>query len=715
MKFTDNMQAMTDHFSILAPNTKPKIIPIAEMLQAAFQHYNSGRLPQSEQLLRQILNAQPKNAHALHLLGIIAHQSEKNNMAIQLITQAIAATPNIAEFHSNLAEIYRLSALYNEALIHAEKAVSLAPKSASAQSNLGLAYYDMGNIEKAETCQKEALKLDPKLPAALNNLGSILRDRKDKQGAIAYYREVLATNPNHPDALNNLGALLTETEQPEEALPYLLKAVQFMPRYAEAHHNIGNTFLALEQLERAVFAYQQALKHKPDYAEAWLGIARVYQEQSNLKQAESAIEQAIILKADKVEMYVTQGEIMLLSGYPEKAEAAYAKALSMDPASVNALLGKGHLRIEQGHLKEAESLFREALSLDADHLGARLALTQVTKATPEDENMKSLVASCEALDTMLEPKQMSLHFALGKCYDDTKEHTAAFEHYAKACALKRKRLSYSADNTDQTGKNIRAFFNHDTIERLSGGGSDSTLPIFILGMPRSGTTLTEQIIASHPLVHGAGELPDLMQIACEPRGTATIGYPVSLNDITQPEMKMLGERYVSQLQARNPNASRITDKMPANFNALGLIHLMLPNAKIIHVKRNPVDTCLSGFTRLFQSSQYHSYDLVEIGRYYMNYHAMMQHWREVLPQGAFYEVQYEDLVADTEGQARALIDYCGLEWNENCLEFYKHERGIRTASVTQVRQPIYTSSVARWRPYEAQLKPLLDVLGDLVE
>jgi hypothetical protein len=238
-------------------------------------------------------------------------------------------------------------------------------------------------------------------------------------------------------------------------------------------------------------------------------------------------------------------------------------------------------------------------------------------------------------------------------------------------------------------------------------------------MPRSGTTLTETIIASHPMVYGAGELNDILEIASQAGGFGSanensIGYPLNMQGITQAELKAMGERYIRGLQARAPASPRITDKMPANFNCLGLIHLMLPNAKIVHVKRNPIDTCLSCYTRLFNKSQLQSYDLQDIGRYYRNYATLMEHWRKVLPVGSFYEIQYEDIIADAEGQSRALIDYCGLEWNDACLDFHKTERNIRTASVTQVRQPIYKTSVEKWRHYEKHLGPLLDALGDLV-
>ncbi|MGH8596522.1 MAG: sulfotransferase family protein, partial [Gammaproteobacteria bacterium] len=227
-------------------------------------------------------------------------------------------------------------------------------------------------------------------------------------------------------------------------------------------------------------------------------------------------------------------------------------------------------------------------------------------------------------------------------------------------------------------------------------------------------TLTEQIIASHPAVHGAGELPDLLNLANQPReGVDTGSFPHNMAGLTQAEIGMLGARYVAGLRKRAPDANRITDKMPANFLCIGLIHLMLPNARIVHVKRNPVDTCLSGFSRLFKKGQPHSYDLTEIGLYYRAYARLMDHWHAVLPQGALVDVRYEDLVANNETEARRPIEYCGLEWDDACLDFFKNDRSIKTASVIQVRQPIYKTSLERWKRYRQHLGPLLDALGNL--
>lgn len=703
---------MTKSSSGTVPAQQPQTLSIPDAFSLALRLQQEGKLAQSEAWLRQILQAVPGHAPALHLLGIIAQQSGNTEQGVRLLKEAVAIEPGNGHFHSNLGEMCRLLGRLEEAIMHGEQAVALAPGMASAHSNLGIAWYDSGDLDKAEACQRRALTLAPDLPPALNNLGSILRDRKDLDGAIACYRKVLAVAPGYLESASNLGSVLTENEQPEAALQVLLPLVQARPDYPEAHCNIANAFLALEQLDKAAFGFNRALTLKPDYPEACIGLSRVLQEQGKLQDALATAQRAVALAPQKAEGHSLLGNLYTESGHPEDAEAAFKKALELDPQVSSAQLGYGHLLMEQGKMAAAEERFRAVLTQDEDDLGARLALAQLKKAGADDPNMQALIAKADNIAGLPEIKAMPLHFALGKCYDDTGQPDLAFPHFLAGCQLKRKRIQYDADDNDLIGRNIREFFSPENIERLRGEGCPSQLPIFVLGMPRSGTTLTETILASHPMVHGAGELPDLMEIACTPHGPETVGYPLSLRGITRTELKIMGERYVAGLQARAPEALRITDKMPANFNALGLIHLMLPNAKIVHVKRNPVDICLSGFMHLFNRSQYQSYDLTEMGRYYRSYALLMQHWRKVLPPEAFYEIQYEDLVADQEAQARALLAYCGLPWDEACLSFHKTERSVRTASVTQVRQPMYKSSIERWRRYEKHLGPLLEALGE---
>lgn len=679
----------------------------------ASQQIDAGQLPSAEGMLRQVLQKQPKNAFALHLMGVIAHRAGRAELAVELIGKAIEILPTNAQFHSNRGEMCRLLKRLDDAIHHGEQAIKLDPGQAIAHSNLGIAYYDKKDCERAAACQKKALELSPALPQALNNLGSIQRELKDKEGAIAYYRQALQVAPDYLEAQNNLGAVLTELDKPEEAVAELIKVIRARPEYPDAHCNIGNAFLALENFDKALTAFNQTLALSPDNSGAVMGLARVYKEQERLDEAQVTADRALQLAPEKAEAHSLSGDIYTKRERYQQAEAAFRNALALDEKLLSAHLGMGQLQMELGQLDDSQASFQKAMEIDPKEIAPYVFMAQIKKIKPGDATLERLQAEAAQLDGMPGTKAMSLHFALGKAYDDLKEYDQAFPHFAAGCRLKRARIQYSADNHDSACKNIREFFSKETIAQLRGGGDSSSVPIFVLGMPRSGTTLTETILASHPDVYGAGELNDLLAIANQPKeGVQTAGYPLSMHGVTRDDLTRAGARYVAGLRERNAKAKHITDKMPANFLAVGLIHLMLPNAKIIHVKRNAGDICLSGFTKLFNNSQYHTYDLSEMGRYYVNYAKLMEHWRAVLPPDAFLEVQYEELVADKEAQTRRLIEYCGLAWNDACLESHKTERSIKTASVTQVRQPVYTTSVERWRRYEKHLQPLFDTLGE---
>ena len=691
-------------------------LSLNQAMTLATQLQSQGRLQESEHLLQQILQHQPMHAFALHLLGVIAHQVGKNTLAVELIQNAIQSNGNVALFHANISEILRILKRLNEAVSHGEQAVALEPQMVMAHSNLGIAYYDIKDYKKAEASQLRALSIDPNFAQSLNNLGNIRRECKHHDEAILLYEKAIAANPNYLEPLNNLGALLLEEDRTQEAIAALNKALQINPNYAEAICNMGGVHLEQEENEDAIDCYRRALTLRPVYVEAQMGLAKTYQALENLSDAEASALYAIQIDPGNAKAHALLGSIYAELTRPELAEREYDKALELNPECDDALLGLGHLCMENGEMEKAEELFLRAIKFKPDNLGARIHISQVKKVKAGDDNFAALLEEEKKSANFSENKMMSLHFALGKCYDDTKDYEHAFPHFLAGCKIKRAKFSYDPDNAARQFAALMDIFDQATIDRLRGAGVISNLPIFVLGMPRSGTTLTEQIIASHPDVYGAGELHDLLKIA---QGNITvapapINFPENLRFLDQTTLTSWGAEYVAGLKQRAPTAQRITDKMPANFFAVGLIHLMLPNAKIIHVNRNPVDTCLSCFTRLFNRKQEHTYDLAELGRYYVDYARLMAHWRNVLPPDAFLDIRYEDIVKDQEGQARKLIEYCGLEWNDACLDFHKTKRSVRTASLTQVRQPIYNSSVERWRSYEKFLGPLLDVLGDLV-
>jgi hypothetical protein len=312
---------------------------------------------------------------------------------------------------------------------------------------------------------------------------------------------------------------------------------------------------------------------------------------------------------------------------------------------------------------------------------------------------------------------MALHFALGKAYDDMGEHARAFHHFSVGAKLKRATLTYNEADIFAFFDDIKRTFTKEFIQRDDIIGNPSKVPIFIVGMPRSGSTLTEQIISAHPKVFGAGEIKNMSfsVAALRLKFPSLPKYPALASVAKPSQFDTIAKTYLAAITKISNSAERVTDKLLTNFFFAGLIHMMLPNAKIVHTKRNPIDSCLSTWTKLFKDDMPHSYDLGELGRYHRKYQDLMEHWRQVLPASAFMEVQYEDVVADPETNARRIIDFLGLEWDPRCLKFHESDRPVKTASVSQVRKPIYKTSVERGRRYGAALNPLIEALGLPVE
>jgi hypothetical protein len=319
----------------------------------------------------------------------------------------------------------------------------------------------------------------------------------------------------------------------------------------------------------------------------------------------------------------------------------------------------------------------------------------------------------DTMSSLTVHEQIELGFALGKAYADIGAHERAFRRLIDANALKRKQTFYDEGASLAGFERMKAAFTDALMRANEGLGDPSCAPVFILGMPRSGTTLVEQILASHPGLFGAGEIDDF--------GKATVAslrraqrsaqdFPEAISTMSGEQLRRLGEDYLGRIRAKAPAAERIANKTPENFRLVGLIHLALPNARIIHMRRDPVDRCVSCFSKLFAENLPYAYDLGELGRYYRAYEDLMAHWRAVLPEGVVLDVRYEEVVADLEGQTRRILDHCRLEWDARCLDFHRAARPVRTASVAQVRQPIYASSVGRWRAYEPFLAPLISAL-----
>jgi tetratricopeptide (TPR) repeat protein len=471
--------------------------------------------------------------------------------------------------------------------------------------------------------------------------------------------------------------VLRDLNRPRQAAEAFRKAVAAKPEHLAARDNLGSVERQLGRFEASAEAFRGTIGRNPFHMRARVGLAETLQE----------------------------------AGDGDGAIAVFREALTIRPKDAELLHGLGVALMEKGDLAGAAEMARAALAVNPALSKAWLLLSQVKPQKEADAELEEMAGQYGRSQAGSLPR-MQFAFGLGKAHDDLKDFGRAFDYFAEGNAIRRAGIAYDGDKTRAEFAAMKATFSKEFLASHPTSEIQDDRPIFVVGMPRSGTTLVEQILASHPRVFGAGEqraFGDVVNSAIQ--GGGEPGYPDMVPALSAAQLDALGSAYLSRMTRLVPDDRKFTDKMPANFVFAGLIRLVLPNARMICVSRHALDTCLSIFATNFADPLAYAYDLGELGRYYRAYERLMDHWRHALPKDAMLEVQYEDVIADLEGQARRIVAYCGHEWDETCLAFHKTERPVRTASVEQVRQPIYKTSVARWRAYEKYLGPLTEALG----
>ncbi|MBV1700065.1 MAG: tetratricopeptide repeat protein, partial [Hyphomicrobiales bacterium] len=556
------------------------------------------------------------------------------------------------------------------------RAINAERNSAEAHHHLAVALMAIGRIQEAIQRYEQALAITPDIAETHNNLAHAFETLGRMDEALTHYKRALAINPSYAEAHNNLGNVLHKLGQSEEAFVRYRKAVSINPNYAEAHDNLGVALAAVGRYEEAVACHEKALAINPNDAETQNHFGNTLDMLGRSADAIAYHKRAIAAQPKKPEFHSDLGRALHAIGKFNEASNAFATAINLTPGKVRNfwnLVSSKRFTAADPHLIAMQKLAQNASSLSVD-------------------------------------EQIELHFALGKALADLGEHQQAFNHILQGNALKRQQIVYDEATTLQRFERIRQVFTPDLLQEKRGLGDPSEIPIFIVGMPRSGTTLVEQILASHSHVFGAGELAEMGRLAASMSGANGSEFPEATATLSGEQLRQLGANYLQTVSSVTPAAKRITDKLPGNFLRVGLIHLALPQARIIHTRRDPRDTALSCFSNLWPNGLEQTYDLAELGRYYRSYQAIMDHWRRLLPEGVMLEVQYEDVINNLEEETRRILTHCGLEWEDRCLAFHRTDRSVRTASAAQVRQPIYTSSIGRWRAHEIHLKPLLQEL-----
>ncbi|MGA2125668.1 MAG: tetratricopeptide repeat protein [Xanthobacteraceae bacterium] len=559
------------------------------------------------------------------------------------------------------------------------RAIAVDEHAAAAHGSLGAVYTSAGDLAAAAACYDRALALAPDHPGIRYGYAMLLQSMGRKAEAIEHLKLAVSAKPEHLDGRFALGNLLYAEGKDAEAIECYLKILQLSPRHAETHNNLANVYQRLGQMERAVAHYQAAIEINPSYGDAHGNLGNAYLVLDRLEESIEQNRRALELKPSRFGSYNNQGVAFQALGRFDEAERAFLRALELVPREASVHLNLANMwRFKAGdrRLPGLQQLLSEVESLDVEN-------------------------------------QIAAHFAMGKALGDLGQYRDAFRHLLQANALKRRTVDYDEPQRLAMFENIRTTFSADFMKARSGGGDRSWSPIFIVGMPRSGTTLLEQVLASHSKVFGAGELEAFKEAIaeCVRSRAITDAYPLLAEALTQDHIRELGEKYTTKARARAPEAERIVDKMPLNFAFVGLIHLALPNARIINVRRDPLDTCVSCFSLLFSGSQPFAYDLGELGRYFRGYERVMEHWHQVLPPGVMIDVRYEDLVDDLEDTAKRALRHCGLDWEDACRDFHDTKRPVRTASQMQVREPVYRRSIGSWRRYGQYLEPLAQALG----
>lgn len=619
----------------------------------------------------------------------------------------IAALFDDAKRHHHAGRLAAAEQLY-------QRILAIDPRHSDSLHLLGVAAYQLGRHEAADDLIGRAIQLRDDVPSYHGNLGNVLKEQGRIEEAIASYERALALDPALAETHCNLGSLLKHQGRLDEATLRYRQAAAIKPALAEAHFGLGSVFQIQGRLSEAVACYERARVLDPGYAQAHNNLGYAFHVQGKLDAAVACYRRALTLTPDDADAWNNLGYTLHAQGKLDDAVTCYERALALQPDFAEAHNNLGNVLKDLGSFDAAIARYERAISLRPDFADAYFNRADIKTFRAGDADLQALEDLAARIERLPAGKAPYVHFALAKALEDIGEHADAFEHLLQGNALKRREVGYDEGAMREFFRRLAAVFDSALLERYAAAGDPSPTPIFVIGMPRSGTTLLEQILSSHPQIQAAGELTDLDVAARQvfESDSPPVAYPECVATVDPLALRRIGQAYLARLPALAEGKIRITDKLPGNFNNVGLIRLVLPDARIIHAMRDPADTCVSCFSKLFSHGQEFTYELGELGRYYRYYRELMARWRSILPPGAMLEVRYEDVVEDLEGQARRMLDYCGLSWDERCLGFHRTPRSVGTASALQVRQPLYRDSIQRWRRYESFLAPLLAELQE---
>ncbi len=649
-----------------------------ELFSAALSHLRSGNAREAARLCDQSLQQYPGDANFLCLAGKANLVLRNFGVAERRVEEAINLFPDFALAYETYGDLMLVLGKATKARASYETAMRLDPAHSAIHDK----------IDRAKEVEKNGVAdtARPADAARAHVEAQMLKAREfegkgDVRAAEMIYREILTKDSNHVEAARLLAGIAIKHKRYRDAEVFLKKVIEIAP----------------------------------DYTRAWVDLANLQRESDKFDDAVESARQVLRLAPDAAESHMVYASAVGMAGEHEEAIKAYQDALSIAPDRAGAICGMAHHQKTIGRQDEAIASYRRSIAVKPDHAEAYWSLANLKTFRFEDEEV-------EAMQKLLGDKALSdesraqLHNALGLEFEARKNFKSAFENFEKCNALCRQDEAYDPVETESTYGRIIELFDSEFFAKNRGVADSAVSPILVVGLPRSGSTLIEQILASHSLVDGTHELGDLSRAVQSVRRDKSrrSRFPEALADLNSDEWRQIGQEYLRRTEIFRSGAPYFVDKNPNNFIYVGILRLALPNAKIINAMRHPLDSCLGSFKQLFASGQPFTYDMTELGEYYLQYQRLMDHWHETLP-GFVLDVQYEDVVGDLGAQVERILKFCGLPFEEACLRFHETERAVKTASSEQVRRPIYSSSVNLWRNYESDLGELVHILKPVLE
>jgi len=654
---------------------KDDISALKASFERAMAFLNAGDAKMAEKICRSTLNEVSSGEPNLQvLLSVALIRQGRSGAAVKRLKHTLRMFPDFPQAHEELGNALLAQNNPDKAIESFRKAIELNPENPSSLIKLGKIYSALGRKEEAEESYKAALALDP-IQEQLATATQLFA-RGEVEEAEKLCREVLKKKPDDVNGLVLLASIASKMEQKEDAIVLLERAVEL----------------------------------KPKFARAWADLAESYSEIENYGKALDAVQRVIQLQPDLPFGFMIRGSILGKMHDHEGAIKSYGDALKIEPDHMGSNMGLGNVLKTVGRYDESVAAYKKCVEIQPIFAEAYWSLANLKTYTFDESEMKAMEEHVKN-DQMPINNKAFFHIALANAKEKQKDYEEAWVNFETGNDLRRQEEVYDSVQTQVTHDQLIEVFNEELIESIKGKGCQSKAPILIVGLPRSGSTLIEQILASHSLVEGTKELPDLSLLArkltkSRPQG---IKYPDAVKDMSDEELVEYGEDYLTTTKRYRTDKPHFIDKMPNNFANIGFLKMILPNAKVINAQRNPLDSCISSYKQLFYKGQSWSYDLFEIAEYYLEYQRMMDHWHKLFP-GEILDLKYESIINNQKDTTENLLKYCGLEWEEQCLKFYETERSINTASSEQVRQPIYKGAMNAWKNYERHIAPLIETL-----